>query len=72
MLVKFKNAEVPVWKLRKGTVLQLSGSGDFVHLESLTVRNRANDRKEFHISCQHYDNGRMEFSSEYFEWLESH
>jgi hypothetical protein len=72
MKVKFANAEVDVWKLRKGTTLMLSGSGDIVHLKSIDANIGKNGLKVYGIMSSHYDGEDRELSSEYYIWLEPH
>jgi hypothetical protein len=72
MKVKFANAEVEIWKLRKGTPLMLSGSGDIVHLKSIDANIGKNGLKVYGIVTSHYDGYDKEFSSEYYTWLEPH
>jgi hypothetical protein len=65
MKVKFANAEVDVWKLRKGIVL--AQRDNFVHLESFDVKpNGTLIQVNFHNGCFGI------YHPCQLEWLEPH
>jgi hypothetical protein len=65
MKMKFSNAEVEVWKLRKGVVL---GCGsEYVHLVSFSAYEEKST-----ISVIYSDGGAMRYNSTLLEWLEPH
>lgn len=70
MKVKFANAEVDVWKLKKGVVL---GCGSqYAHLEGIQVYNHYNYAKTVQICVSFADRTRDEYDSRVLEWLEPH
>lgn len=65
MKVKFANAEVEVWKLRKGVVL---GCGSqYVHLESFIVYD-----SDCSVWVKFYSGDSGPYDSTCLDWLEPH
>jgi hypothetical protein len=68
MKVKFANAEVDVWKLRKGVVL---GCGsNYVHLEGIQVYSDTKYGDDVVIAISFADGMQDQYNSQGLEWLE--
>ncbi len=64
MNVKFANGEVPIWKLRKGTVVKFQE--DYYHIISLATDNTEN----FGIHLGNYFDDEYLANSKDVTWLE--
>jgi hypothetical protein len=65
MKVKFANAEVDIWKLRKGVVLEFAS--EIVHLSGVV-----NHDKGIAIMLSYWDHAEKMCEPSYVTWLEPH
>lgn len=72
MKIQFSNAEVDVWKLRKGIPLVLSGSGDIVALKCIVGNILDRDNEDVVIVTEHFDGVDRSFAPSYYVWLDPH